>query len=142
MGEFPDYYYNQSAVIPIRGRGDDLRVLLISSRTNKRWVIPKGIIEPALSPEESAAKEAHEEAGIEGHVFPYRIGDFEYDKWGGTCKVQVFVMDVEKVHDHWLENFRERVWVTLEEATQRMREKALQTILQQVPVFLTRTSKP
>ncbi|MBF0428773.1 MAG: NUDIX hydrolase [Magnetococcales bacterium] len=136
MLQFTDYCYNQSAVIPVRGSGEALRILMISSRTSKRWVIPKGIVEPDLSPQASAAKEALEEAGIEGTVMPDSIGTYEYEKWGGTCVAQVFVMRVEKVHDHWLESFRERVWLSVEEAAQRVKEEKLREILRQVPTFM------
>lgn len=133
---YPAYYYNQSAVIPVRGRGDALRVLMITSRTKKRWVIPKGIVESDLTPAASAAKEALEEAGIDGLVRPEPIGSYEYEKWGGTCVVKVFVMEVETVHDQWLESFRERAWVSLDEAVGRVKEVELQKILRLVPAFL------
>ncbi|MBF0214899.1 MAG: NUDIX hydrolase [Magnetococcales bacterium] len=136
MDQFPAYYYKQSAVIPVRGSGAGLRVLMISSRTRKRWVVPKGIVEPDLTPAESAAKEAVEEAGIEGRVLEPPIGHFEYAKWGGTCMVEVFVMRVETVRDRWLESFRERVWLSLEEASQRVQEDGLREILGRVPEFL------
>ncbi len=45
----PDYFYNQSAVIPFRFRRDKLEVLLITSRRRKRWIIPKGIVEQDLT---------------------------------------------------------------------------------------------
>ncbi|MBF0613910.1 MAG: NUDIX hydrolase [Magnetococcales bacterium] len=138
MSPYPDYYYRQSAVIPVRGSGVELQVLMISSRTGQRWVIPKGIVEPNLTPAVSAAKEALEEAGIEGVVFSDSIGMFEYEKWGGTCVAEVFVMRVEKVRDQWLENTRERVWLSLEEAVNRTREGQLQKLMLQVPGFLAR----
>ncbi|MBF0296806.1 MAG: NUDIX hydrolase [Magnetococcales bacterium] len=137
MSQYPDYYYNQSAVIPVRGRGQELRILLITSRTGKRWIIPKGIIEPDLSPADSAAKEALEEAGIAGEVLPEPIGRYRYDKWGGTCDARVFVMRVEEVHEQWLESFRKRSWFTLEEALRRVREEELKKIMRRLPEFLS-----
>ncbi|MBF0125872.1 MAG: NUDIX hydrolase [Magnetococcales bacterium] len=137
MAQYPEYYYRQSAVIPVRGRGEALRVLMISSRTGKRWVIPKGIIEPDLSPAASAAKEALEEAGISGQVLPEPIGSYQYKKWEGTCVAQVFVMLVDTVQDQWLESFRQRVWLTLEEALQRVNEEKLREIMRLVPSFLS-----
>ncbi|MBF0190384.1 MAG: NUDIX hydrolase [Magnetococcales bacterium] len=138
MSQFPDYYYKQSAVIPVRMHAETLQVLMISSRNKSRWIIPKGIVEPELSPADSAAKEALEEAGIEGRVLPESIGVFHYEKWGGVCVAEVFVMRVEKVQDHWLESFRDRLWLPLEEAAQRVREEALRALIRQVPEFLAR----
>ena len=106
MLERPEYYYTQSAVIPFRRHGE-LEILMITSRKKKRWVLPKGIVEPELSPPDSAAKEALEEAGIEGAVSPDSIGTYRYDKWGGTCTVDVFTMEVEAILDVWLESYRD-----------------------------------
>ena len=129
MLDKPAFYYSQSAVIPIRRRGGELEVLMITSRKKKRWVFPKGIREPDLSPWDSAAKEALEEAGIEGPVSPRSIGTYRYDKWGGTCTVDVFLMEVETLHESWLESFRERQWVSLDEAMVKVREEELRRIL-------------
>lgn len=136
MLEHPEYYYNQSAVIPIRNEGGGLKILMITSRKKKRWVIPKGIVEPNLSLPDSAAKEALEEAGIEGRVLPKSIGTYSYQKWGGTCTVQVFVMRVGKVLDVWLENFRDRAWLDLDQARERVSDPGLEQILENLPVFL------
>ena len=63
-----DWMYNQSGVVPFKRSKDGLQVLLITSRSGKRWVIPKGIVESEFSPQESAQKEAYEEAGITGKI--------------------------------------------------------------------------
>ena len=52
----------QAAALAIR-RG---RVCLITSRNGKRWVIPKGWIEPGQTAGETALQEAYEEAGLVG----------------------------------------------------------------------------
>ncbi len=129
----PTYYYTQSAVIPFRRHGGGLEILMITSRKKKRWVLPKGIVEPELSAWDSAAKEALEEAGIEGAVSRESCGTYRYPKWGGTCTVAVFTMRVETVHETWLESFRERRWVSLDEAVARVREEGLKQILRALP---------
>lgn len=136
MQKKPDYYYNQSAVIPYRGRSDNLEILMITSRKKKRWVIPKGIIEPDLTPTDSAAKEALEEAGLEGRVCPVPLGTYRYKKWGGTCQVEVFAMEVDKMLDNWLENHRDREWVSLRAAISRVQENRLKRIIESLPIFL------
>lgn len=139
MRDRPDHYYSQSAVIPFRKDDEGaLELFLITSRKKKRWVIPKGVIELHLDPPVSAAKEAFEEGGIRGHVFASPVGRYDYDKWGGTCTVQVFAMRVEEVMEVWEESFRDREWVTLEEAVSRMEEPALKTILRDFPDWLAR----
>ncbi len=135
MRQVPEHFYKQSAVIPYRGRGEKTEVLMITSRKRKRWVLPKGVKELDLSPQDSAAKEALEEAGIEGVVSEAPIGSYQYDKWGGTCTVEVFTMDVQKVLDEWEESYRGREWVSLEEAVRRVSESELKRILQRLPDF-------
>ena len=44
-----DYFCRQSGVIPYRVRKGNLEILLITSRRERRWIIPKGIIEPDYS---------------------------------------------------------------------------------------------
>ena len=129
----PDFFYQQSAVIPFRGRGDNLEIMVITSRRKRRWVVPKGVKEPDMSAPDSAAKEALEEAGIEGDVLPGSIGSYDYEKWGGTCTVDVYAMEVKKVYDDWLESFRDRQWVSLEEAAGRLGEEDLKAIVRSLP---------
>ena len=132
----PDYYYHQSAVIPYRLESGKLEVLMITSRRKKRWVIPKGIIEPGLSPSLSAAKEALEEAGLTGRVSTTPLGNYQYGKWKGTCKVEVYTLQVEQVLDRWQENFRDREWISLDTAIGRAEEPELKDILRGLPAFL------
>ncbi len=129
MRDVPEHYYQQSAVIPLRRRAGELEVLMITSRKKKRWVLPKGVSEPDLSPPVSAAKEALEEAGIEGRVDVDPVGTYQYQKWGGTCTVDVFTMEVEAEHATWEEDFRDREWVSLEQAMDRVDEDDLRQIL-------------
>lgn len=125
----PDHFYVQSAVVPIRRSDQGLEVLLVSSRKRKRWIVPKGVIEPGTEAGESAAREALEEAGIEGRVVRPALGRYAYDKWGGRCEVEVFVLEVDTVHEAWLEDFRDRVWLSVEEAAGRVDEEALQAMI-------------
>ena len=52
------------------------QVLLVTSRDTGRWVIPKGWPMPDRTPEAAAAREAWEEAGVEGEVSDRCIGLF------------------------------------------------------------------
>jgi phosphohistidine phosphatase len=92
----PPYYYTQSAVIPYR-RTPDLEILIISSSKGTHWVLPKGIHEPGLTAQQSAAEEAFEEAGIRGRVHASPVGIWRLHKWGGTCTVATYAMEVTEV---------------------------------------------
>ena len=132
-----DWMFNQSAAIPFRFEDGEPRLLLVTSRRKKHWVVPKGIIEPHLSAPESAAREAWEEAGIRGRVRPQPIGEYEYDKWGGTCHVRVFLLEVEEELAEWPEAFfRERRWVSVEEAAELVDQAGLRRLILLVPDLL------
>lgn len=105
----PDWIFNQSAVVPFIKYDDEIKVVLITTNSSGKWTIPKGIVETPLSPEESAAKEAFEEAGVVGRVGSECIAEYEYRKWGGNCKVKVFPLEVTELMDEWEEmDVRER----------------------------------
>jgi len=126
----PPWFYTQSAAIPLRCRDGAVEVLLITSRSGKRWVVPKGIVESDLSPAESAAKEAWEEAGVRGSVRPESVGTYQYQKWGGTCTVEVFALDVELPEDTWPEQeLRQRRWFDVEGAAELVREEGLPAMI-------------
>ena len=123
----PAYYYTQSSVIPYRIRKGKPEILIISSSKRKHWVVPKGIREPGLSAQESAAKEAMEEAGVLGKVGRKKLGSYMYDKWGATCTVDVYPMRVTRVipKKKWPERHRGRKWVSPEEAVSKVRQQEL-----------------
>ena len=127
----PSYYYTQSSVIPYRIKKGKPEILIISSSKKKHWVVPKGIKEPGLSPQESAAEEALEEAGVEGKVARKAIGSYVYDKWGATCTVEVFPMKVTRVipEELWQERHRGREWVSPELAAERVRQRELAPLI-------------
>lgn len=128
-----NYLFNQSGVVPYRIAGNEVEVLLITSRRRKRWIIPKGIVEPDFSPAESAAKEALEEAGVTGILHPDEIGEYAYEKWGGICHVKVFLLQVTQVLDSWEESFlRDRRWLSLPDAIELIEERDLQNILRSI----------
>jgi phosphohistidine phosphatase len=135
----PAYYYNQSSIIPYRVIDGAIEVLLVRSSQDKHWVIPKGIVDPGHSPQESAAKEAREEAGIEGLVDPVPLGSYEYEKWGACCTVKVYPMQVTRIlaESEWEEKHRGRVWVSIEQAATQLKQKKLQPILKTLIQLLT-----
>ena len=85
--------FAQSAVIPYRRLDDGTyEVLLVTSHRRRRWVVPKGLLEPGLTPAESALNEAREEAGVLAEDPAGPIGRYEYKKWGGVCDVEVYAV--------------------------------------------------
>src|SRR5438094_4482146 len=118
MATAPDYI-RQAGTIPVRGGA----VCLVTSSNGKRWVIPKGIIDPGHTAGEAALQEAWEEAGLAGVLSREPVGSYLYEKWGRTCHVTVFLMDVTEIRDEWPErSMRQRVWVSVAEALKRLEE--------------------
>ena len=134
MKTAPPWFYHQSGVIPYRIIHQELEVLLITSRRRKHWIIPKGVIDPGSNAQESAAKEAYEEAGIRGRMSDTPVGEYQYEKWGGICTVKVFLLEVETVLDEWPEaSTRQRQWLTVKDAARTVKEPELQSLILKVP---------
>lgn len=125
----------QAAAICYRKVGDKYKVLLVTSLSSRRWIIPKGWPMDGLSLSESAAIEAHEEAGIIGAVGKKSIGHYRYTKERGrdedvTCKVHVFPLKVKRIAKSYEEKGRRRRdWVSTKEAARRVKEPGLKRIL-------------
>ena len=125
----------QYAALPWRRAADGaVEVLLITSRETRRWVVPKGWPMAGLSPAESAAQEAFEEAGLRGEIAAAPLGAYAYDKVGKTrtrrLNVEVFALAVREELADWPERTeRTREWTSLAEAAARVREPELKTIL-------------
>ena len=129
--------YLQSAVIPFREGDGGPEVLLITSRSGKRWIVPKGLIEFAQDARQAAAAEALEEAGIEGDIAERPVGEFEYRKWGGTCRVTVFLMRVSRVHDEGMEDdFRTRRWWDIDSSADLVPYPAVKAFLRVLPELI------
>jgi 8-oxo-dGTP pyrophosphatase MutT (NUDIX family) len=119
-------WVRQAAAIPVR----DDRVCLVTSSSGRRWVIPKGQIDPGHTAGEAALVEAWEEAGLVGALDAEPLGSYAYEKLGRELHVLVFRMIVTEVRDEWPERpLRTRVWVTLDEALDRIEEPGLRDLL-------------
>ena len=130
----PAYYYNQSSVIPYRVRDGKPEILVIASSKKHHLVVPKGIKDPGLSPRESAAKEAREEAGIEGEIAATALGSYTCEKWGATCTVAVYPMRVTRLipEDEWEERHRGREWVSPEKAVRELKQQELRPLVKKL----------
>jgi 8-oxo-dGTP pyrophosphatase MutT (NUDIX family) len=130
----------QCAALPFVWDGGELRVLLVTSRETRRWVLPKGWMEKRLSPHALAAKEALEEAGVLGEVERRPVGRYDYLKRGPRdrvtpCSVRVFPLRVERLLDDWPERRqRQRRWFSPAEAAAAVEEGGLVALLLRLAV--------
>ncbi|NHQ60540.1 NUDIX hydrolase [Chlorobium sp. BLA1] len=118
--------FRQSAVIPVL----DGRVVLITAKKSDRWIIPKGHVQKGLSPADSAAKEAFEEAGLIGVVHQQQAGQFGYRKFGKHFSVEVYPLYINTMLEEWDEmHDRQRKLVTPAEAIEMVWHDDLRRII-------------
>lgn len=129
----------QIAALPYRTEGEGLdapiRILLVTSRETRRWVIPKGNPVKGLLPHQAAAEEAEEEAGVVGAICPTPLGSYRYRKRRGNgasvmIDVEVFPLAVNRELGDWKERReRERRWFSLKEAAEVVEEEDLRDLI-------------
>ncbi|MCP5374376.1 MAG: NUDIX hydrolase [Hyphomicrobiales bacterium] len=122
--------FRQSAALPYRRTKGGCEVLLITSRTNRRWIIPKGLIEPNMTAPQSAALEAFEEAGVRGKMCDACLGTYGVEKYGTQGTVEVYAMRVTEELDKWPEQAdRQRQWLPIEQAITTAGDEGVAEIL-------------
>jgi len=129
----------QIAALPYRAESDALdapiRILLVTSRASRRWVIPKGNVSSGVAPHLAAAAEAEEEAGVLGAICPTPLGSYRYRKRRGNgaslmVDVEVFPLAVSRELADWKErDERERRWFSLAEAADAVEEDDLRDLI-------------
>jgi len=129
----------QIAALPYRTDGSSvdapIRILLITSRETRRWIIPKGNRGSGQTPHAAAAQEAEEEAGILGTICATPLGSYRYRKTrknGASVliDVDVFPFAVTEELPTWEEQHeRERRWFSPEEAADLVDEEDLSNLI-------------
>ncbi|HKW54625.1 MAG TPA: NUDIX hydrolase [Stellaceae bacterium] len=98
----------QYAALPFVLRNGQPRVMLVTSRGKRRWIIPKGWPAKNLTPHACAAKEAYEEAGIVGKIAENPLGTYRYKKRlrsgaKAIFEVEAYLLEVEHQLKDWPE---------------------------------------
>jgi 8-oxo-dGTP pyrophosphatase MutT (NUDIX family) len=125
----------QYAALPWRMRGDELQLLLVTSRRTRRWIIPKGWPMDGIKPTEAAAREAFEEAGVTGVIDKVPAGQYRYmkllrDGMELPTRVEVFALKVTEENPDWDEmDARERRWCSVNEAAGAVLEPQLKMVI-------------
>jgi len=106
------------------------RICLVTTRSGKRWIIPKGHRASGDSSCKTARLEAWEEAGIAGPLYHEPVGAYSYERSGKTYHVTVHVMRVAKIFDRWPEQKkRKRRWLPLRNACRRIDHPKLRKLI-------------
>ena len=112
-----------------------VQILLITSRRTKRWIIPKGWPENDMTPGESAANEAMEEAGVAGKLKERPFGVYCYEKTvedgdNVPCIVTVYALKVKMIlTDYPEKSERRRKWFSRKDASKHVFEPDLARLL-------------
>jgi 8-oxo-dGTP pyrophosphatase MutT (NUDIX family) len=116
----------QAAAVPVRAG----KVCLVTSSSGKRWVIPKGCMEPGKTAGEIALQEAWEEAGLVGVLQGEPVGSYLYEKYGNEYFVTVFLLQVTDEAETWPEQaLRQRAWLTPAQALARLDDRGLRELV-------------
>lgn len=81
----------QAGAIVVADRAGRPEILLVTAkRSPQHWVFPKGHVEPGETLEETALREAHEEAGVTATIVR-RAGTLEFELGRDTIRVHYFL---------------------------------------------------
>jgi 8-oxo-dGTP pyrophosphatase MutT (NUDIX family) len=125
----------QVAAIPFRlNERGDVEVMLVTSRTTRRFIVPKGWPMKGKSGRKAAMIEAQEEAGVIGKTLKEAAGTYSYWKRLANrfvrVDVVVYLLDVEEELIDWQEaKRRQRAWLSPADAAMLIDEPDLSTLL-------------
>jgi 8-oxo-dGTP pyrophosphatase MutT (NUDIX family) len=130
--------------VAFRRTADGIDVALVSVGTPARWQLPKGLVDPGETPEVTALREVHEEAGIEATlVSPLDTVEYWYVGHRGKQRVRFhkfvhfFLMEYQSGqlsdHDHEVNEAR---WVGIEEAQTMLAFKGERQAVAQAAMLL------
>lgn len=128
----------QIAALCHRKRGGVQEVLLITSKTTRRWILPKGWPILSYNAHRTAAIEAFEEAGVIGTARRKPFATFLSHKGGEAgfkirTRVLVFLVDVESTTTDYPEYGKRDVrWVPIGEAIKMAGDPGLVDVLEKL----------
>jgi 8-oxo-dGTP pyrophosphatase MutT (NUDIX family) len=128
--------YQHGALPFVIGERGEIRILLVTTRGRRDWIIPKGWPVPGLTAAATAAREAFEEAGVIGSVLGDKpVGSYRYEKRRAAhklirCEVSVFLLAVERQLRKWPEKSeRSTRWFAPEDAAKVVATAGLADVL-------------
>lgn len=128
----------QVAALPLVETEEGTLVLLVTTRGRGRWTIPKGWPKQGMADPVLAAKEAADEAGVEGDIGPEPVGVFGYTKrlhlfsWA-KCRVAVYPLRVRLHNLEWPEKQARMLrWASPDEAATLVADTELAALLRDV----------
>ena len=106
---------DQAGGIVFRKEGDRLAVLLVRSKKDPAiWVFPKGHIDPGETAEQTALRETHEEAGVDGELVGPVGAPLEFQSGHEPVSVQYFLIRARK--ERASPEGRDKQWLSIDDA--------------------------
>lgn len=120
MNEVKQVVRVASGTVVFENDRDDAKILLVTStKDSSKWVLPKGGVEPNLTPVQNADKETREEAGVAAQFFE-EVGRFECEGKAGWQE-EIYYRGVFVSWVDWEEfQIRKREWCEQGEAIARV----------------------
>ncbi len=88
-------------------------------------------------PEETALREAWEEAGLRGSIVGQSLGSYEYEKGGVLLTVALYLMEVDTAAEQWQDQERRRRrWVGTAEAARLLRRHPAFSLIKEACALL------
>ncbi|XP_053208219.1 diphosphoinositol polyphosphate phosphohydrolase 1-like [Panonychus citri] len=109
-------YRRRASCLCVRDELENEVLLVSSSSSRGRWVVPGGGLEPHEDSREAAIREVIEEAGVKGHIIR-PLGTFQNNE--RKHRTDVFILVVTQELSEWEDAIkigRGRKWFTLNEA--------------------------
>lgn len=126
----------QIGIFPYMFKDRKLHVLLVTSSSGNRWILPKGRQEPDMTPHEVAVMEAVEEAGI--------IGTLRHDirircKMNDGRFLQLYTMKISKLLSSWPEeNLRLRRLLPITDALKMIEDYSVTRAMRRLAAQLNK----
>ncbi|RWC33104.1 NUDIX hydrolase [Mesorhizobium sp.] len=130
----------QVAAIPFRlNAHGDIEVMLVTSRTTRRFIVPKGWPMKGKSGRKAATIEAQEEAGVLGKTLSQPAGTYSYWKRLANRFVRVdvivYLLEVTEELADWQEaKRRQRAWLAPADAAVLIDEPDLSTLVKTLTI--------
>ncbi|WP_420410680.1 NUDIX hydrolase [Roseibium sp.] len=128
----------QIAALCVRENDGGREVLMVTSKSSRRWILPKGWPIMSRKPHRTAAIEAYEEAGVVGKARKKPFASFKSYKGADAglrlkTDVLVYRVDVDEMVRNYPEKGKRTVtWVPVEKAIKMADEPGLAKVLRRL----------
>jgi diadenosine hexaphosphate hydrolase (ATP-forming) len=131
----------QAGGIAFRGRGPDLRILLVTSKKQQGfWIFPKGHVEAGETAVQAGVRETEEEAGVTGDLLGPIGAPLEYDWNGKRYSVQYFL--IRATAEAPASDGRTIAWLPFDEALSRLSFDDTAGLLREARARMDETPQP